>query len=548
MIYTIKQLLENTINEIFSESVNNQSIDFSIERPNNDKHGDFSSNIALKLASVLKNNPMIIAKNIVEEIQKKNVESVDNIEIVKPGFINFFINNNYYQNIVEKILLEKDDYQKTNIGKNKKVQVEFVSANPTGPLTIGHGRQAVLGDAVSRILEWNGYEVTREYYFNDAGRQMRLLGKSLYVRYMGLFGEKLEIPTDGYEGEYIIDIAQLFLNKYGEKYKNNFVETVFIDYATENLLFSIKSTLKRLDIVHDVFFNEKTLYENGKIDETLKKMEQSGVTYKSDGAIWFKTTEFGAEKDRVLVKSSGEPTYRLPDIAYHAQKLTRDYDRIIDIFGADHHATYPDVISALKVMNYDTSKIHVLIHQFVTLVRNNEKIKMSTRKGDFVTLDKLIDIVGKDVVRYFFIMRNMDSHLNFDIELAQKETDENPVYYLQYAHARISNIIKHSKLKNINSFDDGNVKLLVEKEEVDIMKLMSEYKEIMKLCHTTLEPMHLANYLHKLSSHFHKFYQKHRVVTDNEELSKARLKLIKSIKIIFANCLNILGIEAPENM
>lgn len=547
MTNNIKQLLENTINKIYSDIIDDQQVNFTVERPNNDKHGDFSSNIALKLASVIKKNPILIAENIVEEIKDKN-KMIEKIEIVKPGFINFFIKDSYFQNIVEDVLSENRNYKKTNFGKNKKVQVEFVSANPTGPLTIGHGRQAVLGDTISRILEWNGYEVTREYYFNDAGRQMRLLGESVYARYMELLGEKLKIPKDGYEGGYIKDIAKLFLENYGEKYRNNQSEKIFIDFSTEYMLRSIKSTLKKLNIIHDAYFNEKTLYDNGKIDEILKKLEQKGSTYESEGAIWFKTTEFGAEKDRVLVKSSGEPTYRLPDIAYHAQKLEQDYDQIIDIFGADHHATYPDVVSALKLMDYDTSKIKVLLHQFVTLVRKNKKIKMSTRKGDFITLDELISIAGSDVVRYFFIMRNMGSHLNFDIELAQKETDENPVYYLQYAHARISNVIKHSKLKEIGSFEDGNIELLKEKEEIDILKVISEFEETMELCFTTLEPMYLANYLHKLAIYFHKFYQRHRVVTENKELSKSRLKLIKSIKIIFSNCLNILGIEAPENM
>lgn len=547
MINNIKQLLENIIDKIYSDIIDGHQVNFTVERPNNDKHGDLSTNIALKLASVLKENPILIAETIVKEIKDKN-EIIEKIEIVKPGFINFFIKDNYFQNIVEDVLSENRNYKKSNFGKNKKVQVEFVSANPTGPLTIGHGRQAVLGDTISRILEWNGYEVTREYYFNDAGRQMRLLGESVYARYMELLGEKLKLPQDGYEGEYIKDIARLFLEKYGEKYSNNQSEKIFIDFSTEYMLKSIKNTLKKLNIIHDVFFNEKTLYENGKIDEVLKKMEQKGSTYKSDGAIWFKATEFGAEKDRVLVKNSGEPTYRLPDIAYHVQKLEQNYDQIIDIFGADHHATYPDVVSALKVMGYDTSKIKVLLHQFVTLVRKNEKIKMSTRKGNFITLDELIDIAGSDVVRYFFIMRNMDSHLNFDIELAQKETDENPVYYLQYAHARISNVIKHSKLKGIRSFKDGNIELLKEKEEIDILKVISEFEETMELCRTTLEPMYLANYLHKLATYFHKFYQKHRVVTENKELTKSRLKLIKSIKIIFSNCLYILGIEAPDNM
>ena len=523
-----------------------ESSKFVVERPRKNTFGHLSSNVALTLAKQLKRRPLDIANDITAELEGK-IKGLEKIEIVAPGFINFTFSPEYFQAYIPRIRKEKEDFQKSNSGKGKKVQVEFVSANPTGPLTIGHGRQAVLGDTISKILEWHDFDVTREYYFNDAGRQMRMLGLSVLARYNELQGKELKIPDGGYEGEYIIDIAANFRKEHGDLKTEDDLE-LFTEFASNAIFITIRDTLKRLGIEHDVYFNEKDLYKQGKIKEVLAVLGEKAYTYEEDGAIWFKATEFGAEKDRVLVKNTGEPTYRLPDIAYHREKIRRGFDLIIDIFGADHHATYPDVKSALEAMGFDTSLIRVLLHQFVTLTRDGEMVKMSTRKANFVTLDELIDLAGTDVVRYFYIMRSMDSHLNFDLALAQKQTDENPVFYLQYAHARICNILLHSSEKGIKSYEDADLTLLNEPVVIALMEVMLEFKDIMDLCKNSLEPMHLTNYLYRLATAFHKFYSVHRVVSDNIALSKARLQLIDSVKIIIANGLNILGIKAPERM
>jgi len=519
---------------------------FSVERPKKNDFGHVSSNVALTLAKQLKKRPLDIAGDIAQEL-KGNIEGLDKIEVVAPGFINFFFSPAYFQSFIPRIRDEKDSFQKTHDGKGKTVQVEFVSANPTGPLTIGHGRQAVLGDTVSRILEWHDYDVTREYYFNDAGRQMRMLGLSVLARYNELLGKELNIPEGGYEGEYIIDIAEDFRKNHGDNKTEKDIE-LFIEFASQSIFISIRDTLKRLGIEHDVYYNEKDLYRTGKIEEVLGLLAEGGHTYEKDGATWLKAMQFGAEKDRVLVKNTGEPTYRLPDIAYHREKINRGFDLVIDIFGADHHATYPDVKSALEALGLDTSHIKVLIHQFVTLTRGGEKVKMSTRKANFVTLDELMDLAGTDVVRYFYIMRSMDSHLNFDLELAQKQTDENPVFYLQYAHARMCNILIHSTEKGIDEFEKADLSLLKEPEIIKLIETMLEFGDVMDLCKNSLEPMHLTNYLYRLATAFHKFYSVHRVVTEDIELSKARLQLIDAVKIILANGLRILGVSAPEKM
>jgi arginyl-tRNA synthetase len=519
---------------------------YTVERPRDRSFGHVSTNIALTLAKSLKRKPVQIADELAEQLQSR-IPGLKDVGIAGPGFINFTFSPDYFQDLIPRIREQKRDFRRENREKGKKVQVEFVSANPTGPLTIGHGRQAVLGDSIARILEWHGYEVTREYYFNDAGRQMRMLGLSVMARYLQAMGHKAEIPESGYEGEYIQDIAADFRKKYGDTKTQEHLQ-LFIDFASNEIFQLIRDSLKRLDIEHDVYTNEKELYSSGKIDEVLKILEEKGYTYQENGAIWFRAAQFGAEKDRVLVKNTGEPTYRLPDIAYHREKILRGFDLIIDIFGADHHATYPDVKAALQALGYDTSNIKVLLHQFVTLTREGEKVKMSTRKANFVTLDELIDLTGADVVRYFYLMRSMDSHLNFDIALAQKQSDENPVFYLQYAHARMCNILLHSREKNIDSYESADLSLLKEDEALALLEIMTEFGDIMELCLKSLEPMHMCNYLYRLATAFHKFYTVHRVVTDNIALSKARLQLVDAVRIVLANGLNILGINAPEKM
>ncbi len=516
-----------------------------IEKSSNTNFGDYSTNIALSLSKQLKNSPLKIAEDI-GNLLKIDKNIITEYSVTKPGFLNFFVSNTYYQKTVNEIISSSKSYGMTEIGKNKTANVEFVSANPTGPLTVGHGRQAVLGDTIANILEWHNYEVTREYYYNDAGRQMRILGESVAARYFDLIGKKYDFPDDGYKGEYIISIANQIKDSHNEKLQTN--SKVFRREAEKAIFKDIKKTLNSIGIKHDVFSNEQTYYDNGSIDELVKELNNKNLIYNSDGAVWFKATKLGLEKDRVYYKSSGEATYRLPDTAYHRHKLNRGFDLVVDIFGADHADAYPDVLAALNALDIDTNPIKVLIHQFVTLLKGGEKVKMSTRQANFVTLDELINEVGGDVVRYFFIMRSMNSHLNFDLDLAADQSEKNPVYYIQYAHARISNIINNGKSKHIDVDGNFDSSLLLNTAEISLIKSLYEFPEIMKKTLTTLEPQSIANHLHDIASEFHKFYAKCRVITDDIELTKSRIHLIKSVKIVLANGLNILGIQAPEKM
>ncbi|MBN2601311.1 MAG: arginine--tRNA ligase [Candidatus Marinimicrobia bacterium] len=523
-------------------------VPISIERSRRPDHGHFTSNIAMLLAKPLRRAPMTIAEEIVKNMGKIP-ESIEKIEIKNPGFINFFIAPKIYQTVVSDVLIKQQDFGRSELGKGAKALVEFVSANPTGPLTVGHGRQAVLGDSVARILEWNGYQVDREYYYNDAGRQMRILGQSAYIRYRQLLGYDDQLTDEHYQGEYIIDIARSIQEKYGDRFNNQPDHEIFRNTAEEAVFADIRNTLKVLGIVFNSFYNEQSLYDDGLIDDVLKRFKAYGATYEKDGAIWFRAGDFGAADDRVLWKSVvDEATYRLPDIAYHETKIKRGYDLIVDIFGADHHATYPDVIAGLKALGYNTDSIRVLIHQFVTLTRSGEKVKMSTRKANYVTLSELIDEVGKDVVRYFFIMRGMKSHLNFDLALAKTEGDENPVFYLQYAHARICSILRNAEVKGFKNDSRGDLNLLREEETLALLGILGEFEEICILCGKTMEPQTLTTYLQKLAATFHKFYTVHRVITKDKELSRARLDLVRAVKIVMSNGLSLLGINAPERM
>ncbi len=512
--------------------------------PNNPDFGDLSSNLALILAKEAHKNPLQLAEEIKGTLALPK-DIINEISVTPPGFINFKISPSYYYSALKSIL-ESKEYGRRHSGKGKTANVEFVSANPTGPLTVGHGRQAVLGDTVSNILEWNGYNVTREYYYNDAGRQMRILGKSVEARYFEQLGLKAIFPEDGYQGEYIKDISNEIREIHGENLKID--DPIFRKAAEDHIFSDIKNSLNKLGIHHDKFSNEKTFYDSGDIEKTIKDLSEKNLVYDSQGATWFKTTSLGIEKDRVLIKSSGEPTYRLPDIAYHRNKVERNFDLIVDIFGADHADTYPDVLAALDALNYTTHHIRVLIHQFVTLIKGGEKVKMSTRKADFVTLEELTDEVGPDVVRYFFIMRGMNSHLNFDLDLAADQSEKNPVYYLQYAHARICNIIKHGESMGQSSTQDYNAKLLTHPQELRLLKKLEQFPELVESCLASLEPQTMANYLQETATCFHKFYAECRVVTDDKTLSKARLALITATSTVIGNGLRLLGLSAPERM
>ncbi|MCK9485060.1 MAG: arginine--tRNA ligase [Candidatus Marinimicrobia bacterium] len=518
-----------------------------VERPKQESFGHYTTNLALALAKTLRQPPLEIAQKIIKALPE--TELIERAEVKAPGFINFFLCPKVLQKAVTEVLSIGADYGRLNVGKNQRVQVEFVSANPTGPLTVGHGRQAVLGDTLARILEWVGYQVDREYYYNDAGRQMRILGHSVYWRYRQLLGWTGEFPEDHYQGEYIVEIARKVMQEHGDALQEDPENKVFRIVAEEAIFEDIKNTLKRLDIVFDYFYNEKSLYENGQVNDVLTRLKAIGASYEKDGAIWFRAGQYGGSDDRVLWKSVvDEATYRLPDIAYHVTKFERGYDLVIDIFGADHHATYPDVLAGLQALGYDTARVRTLIHQFVTLIRSGEKVKMSTRKATYITLDELIDDVGRDVARYFFLMRGMKSHLNFDLDLAKTESEENPVFYLQYAHARICSILRNAALKKLNYERDCDLTLLKEEETLSLLNTIMEFREIIVICLSTLEPQHLTTYLQKIATTFHKFYTIHRVISDDQELTRARLALVKAVQIVLANGLTLLGITAPQRM
>ena len=518
----------------------------SLAPPKNTEFGDLCSNIALLLAKDLKKSPLEIANNIVSELNNISSEHITSISVTNPGFINFKIEDHYFQSEIKNILNKNQNYGRGSTGEGKTANVEFVSANPTGPLTVGHGRNAILGDTVSNILEWQGYKVTREYYFNNAGRQMRILAQSVEARYFELLGQDLKLPQDGYQGQYIINIAQSILNKKGQRLKSG--DPIFKSIAEDTMFDKIKYSLKELKIYFDQFTNEKTFYENGDIEKFMDELKGKDLIYEKENATWFRTTSLGKEQDRVYIKSTGEPTYRVPDTAYHRDKINRNYDLIIDVFGADHADAYPDVICALEALGHDTSHIKVLIYQFVTLLRDGEKVKMSTRKADFVSLDDLIDQVGIDVVRYFFIMRSMNSHLDFDLDLASDQSDKNPVYYLQYAHARICNIISRANNLDLPMNGQFDPFYLIHDDELHLLKHMVRFPEYINIAYENFEPQNIANYLQELSARFHKFYSHCRVITEDIELSKSRLALVKATKIILANGFKILGISAPERM
>ena len=518
-------------------------MDVKVSKCKNPKFGDFSSSIPLALGKIHQKPPMDIANEIRSEMIS-SVKIVDEVTITDPGFINFKISQQYYFGILNDILKE-DDFGKSNIGKNKTANVEFVSANPTGPLTVGHGRNAILGDVVSNILEWNGYQVTREYYFNNAGRQMRILSKSVEARYFEKLGMSFDFPKDGYEGEYIADIAEGIINVYGKNIQSD--DLVFSSFPEKMMFEHIKNTLNVLGIRFDEFSNEKTFYDNGDIEKLLSELKAKDLLYEKDGATWFKTTSLGKEKDRVFIKGTGEPTYRLPDTAYHRNKVERNFDLIVDVFGADHMDTYPDVILALQALDLKTEHIKVLLYQFVTLLRGGEKIKMSTRKATFISLNDLVDEVGVDVVRYFFVMRGINTHLNFDLDLAADQSDKNPVYYLQYAHARICNIVNRieSQGKDLSVFDPN---LLTHEFEIGLLKQLEIFPSIILSALDSLEPQLIASYLQETATKFHKYYANCRIINDEEDLTLSRIALARATKNIICSGLNVLGINAPEKM
>ena len=519
-----------------------------VQIPKNPEHGDFTTNYPMINAKDIGKHPMEIAEIIVNGINKENNPLIEKINFISPGFINIKVNKVLLSSKLPNIVKLNFNYGMNKNNQGQKALVEFVSANPTGPLTVGHGRNAIIGDCVSRILEWNGFTVEREYYFNNAGRQMRVLGESVYVRYMELLGTQLVMPEGGYEGDYIKRIAQYIFNEHGEKYKNNNSASIFKETAESLIFEDIKNTTDKIGLKFNSFFNENKLYKNKEIDKVVSDLDSKGLVYKKDGAVWFKATSMGREADKVLIKSTGEPTYRLPDIAYHRDKYQRKYDLIVDVFGADHMDAYPDVLAAMKALDLDSSKIKVLIYQFVTILKNGEPVKMSTRKANFISLEELIDEVGADVTRFFFIMRSINSHLNFDLDVAKDQSDINPVFYIQYAHARCCSIIRRFT-DDVELIDTKVLEFLTNELESQIIRKLIEFPELIIKCSNTLEPQNISNYLSELASMLHSYYAKIKVIDlDNKSITESRVYLINAIRIVLRNGLSILGISSPEKM
>ena len=538
----LTSILTDALKQFDLESLPN----IQIEKPRQPEHGDAATNVAMSLAGTLKDNPRNIAETIVQNLDYDE-RRIASVEVAGPGFINFRYANDYLYDQLSGILKAPDTFGRTEQFSGEKVLVEFVSANPTGPLTIGHGRNAVLGDTVARLMEWNGARVEREYYFNDAGRQMRKLGESVRYRYLQELGHSLEMPEDAYQGEYIRDIARELVRQKGESLSGEQDLTPFTKAAETAIFEDIKHTLELMGIAMDSFFNEHDLYENGGIERTVKALRDKGYVYEEEGASWLKTTAFGKEKDTVIIKSSGEPTYRLPDIAYHADKLDRKFDRCIDVFGADHIDTYPDVVNAVEALGYDISPIDVLVYQFVTIVKEGKPFKMSTRKAQFVTLEELMEEVGSDVTRFFFLMRSPDTHLEFDIAEAKEASEKNPVFYLQYAHARIHSILRKAR-SNTSLEDHPDLTVLTEQAEVALIKKLLDLPEVVHSAAYHKQPHRLSNYLHELAGTFTDFYHECRIIGEEEQIMQARAALARATAHALANGLTILGISAPEQM
>jgi arginyl-tRNA synthetase len=505
---------------------------YTVELPKHEAHGDFSTNMAMLIAGREKKNPREVASQLAEKLGAHN-DMFEKVEIAGPGFVNFFVLDSVWQSVVQEVCVQGYGFGFSHIGQQRKVLVEFVSANPTGPLSIGHGRQAVLGDAIARLLEATGHAVTREYYYNDAGRQMRVLGESTRARYMELLGLAVEFPEDGYQGEYIYDIARKLVAEKGDSLKDVEDVAVFKEKAEQEIFADIAETLARLDIRFDNYYNEHSLYEKGLVDDVVARLRKQGLAYDHEGAVWFKTTEFGQEQDRVIIKSTGEPTYRLPDIAYHREKLKRGFDWLVNIFGSDHIATVPDVLAGLRALGYDDSKVTVVIHQFVTLTREGKQLKMSTRKANFVTVDELFDEVGPDVIRFFFLMRKADSQLEFDLDLATRDSQENPVFYVQYANARLSSIQKKAEEKNIarSPLHDVSLEKLSLPEELNMLKALAAFPELVETAALDLSPHRIIFFLMDLAGQFHSYYNSH-----------------EALRTVFHNGLRVVGLSAPETM
>lgn len=556
-----------------------------VEPTKDGKFGDVTTNIALILARQAGKPAPEVAKMIIQALFQKEIQEpavFNSVQVGGPGFINFFLGREPLISILKDILNQDLLYGRSHFGKNKKVLIEFVSANPTGPLTLAHGRQAAVGDTLARIMERVGYQVSREYYLNDRGRQMRILGHSVFLRYQELLGKKIvpppvvgpsdrsdlvgpasggtagggiAFPEDFYQGDYIQDLAREVIQQHSDRFlkeKEEEAIAFFSKYAGDRIMANIQKDLNDFDVSFDRYFSEKEFVATGKVEACLARLKEKGYLYDKDGALWFRSTDFGDDKDRVLIKNTGEMTYISPDAAYHEDKLKRGFELLVDIWGPDHHGYIPRMKAALSALGYRPEQLNVIILQLATLYEGKNKLSMSTRRGEYVTLRQIIDEVGKDAGRYFFLMRRTDSHLDFDLELAKKQSPDNPVYYIQYAHARICSIFEKfweegGKLEKI---DEKSLSLLekLEPEEVELVKSLGLFQEVLEGCSDQLDPYGLTDYLLKTAQSFHHFYTQHRVVGEDLERSKGRLALVRAVQIVLRNGLELLGVSAPQAM
>jgi arginyl-tRNA synthetase len=527
----------------------------ALEEPPDKTFGDYSSNVALVLARQARMAPRTLAELILQHIQDPEGE-IEKIEIGGPGFINFYLSSDWLYRVLRKIDREGEAYGRSSIGQGKRIQVEFVSANPTGPIVVVQGRAGAMGDTLANLLSAIGYDVQREYYINDAGNQVYLLGKSVEARYLQLLGQDATLPEDGYHGEYVIEIARHILETEGDRYLNLPSEEralCFRDLSVQYILENQRHTMERFGIHFDCWFSERTLHESGKVEEVIRRLQELGYTYESEGALWFKSTAFGEEKDEVLVRSNGAPTYLAGDIAYHVNKFERGFDHVIDIWGPDHHGHVSRLQTAIRALGYP-GRLEILLHQWVRLLSGGELVSSSKRAGQVVLLDELLDEVGRDAARFFFLMRSADTPLDFDLELAKKQASENPVYYVQYAHARICSILRESTKREgkeelaIPSAEEANLSLLTHPAERDLLRKMADFPDEVLKAAQTREPHRLTRYAQDLASAFHLFYRDCRVLTDDPELRKARLVLVNGARIVLKNTLQLLGVSAPEKM
>ena len=555
----MKETVKNQIENALTRAKENGDLSFQempdivIEEPKDEKLGDFATTLAMQLARSEKKNPKVIAETICGFLND-GADSIESAEVAGPGFINIKMSGDFFLSRLKDAILQGREFGQSDVGQKKKVLLEFVSANPTGPLHVGHGRGAAVGHALSCLLKKAGFDVSTEYYINDVGNQMNNLGRSTWVRYQELLNKKVEFPEDGYKGEYIKDIAQAVIDADGSSHldkKDEDALTFFRRYSMDSILEGIRNDLKEFRVEFDCWFSEASLdADNDSVNKSIDWLREKGFVYEKDGATWVKTSQFKDDADRVIIKQGGERTYFCSDIAYHKNKVDRGYDLILDLWGADHHGYVPRMQSVLQAMNYDEEVFKVLLVQFVSLKRGGQKVSMSTRSGEFETLADVVNEVGVDATRFFFLMRSSDSHLDFDLDLAKKESPENPVYYIQYAHARICSVFRTAEEQEVPLADlaSANISLLTEPEEFALIKKILAYTACIEKSALSLEIHRIAFYLQELVSIFHSYYKQHRVVTENRELTRARLLLLDCLRNVISSGLAVLGVSAPEKM